>query len=68
MPVKQRKLKLGPTPTSDRKCAEIIKADPVKYPGRLMQEWAERVLAGDTSKPNADRVMSLLADLKVKGL
>lgn len=33
-----------------------------------MQEWAERVLAGDTSKPNADRVMSLLADLKVKGL
>lgn len=40
---RQRKLKLGPTPTSDRECAEIIKADLTRYPG-LMQTWAAMVL------------------------
>ncbi len=53
--MKQEKLKLEPK-ASDRECAEIIKADPAKYPSVLMQEFAERVLS---EKSGSTRVRQL---------
>lgn len=71
--MKQGKLKLEPKAT-DRECAEIIKADPSKYPSVLMQEWAATILAGEKSSHgdrlhrSLDRIMAIRAHQEVEGI